>query len=132
MPTTHIGRRIDTEVVVLPSLHAIGGGIEIITTRLFGIKNLGISEQPGYYRITNIRSKVHSLFTIAPILQSFIFFLGKAQERAMLWTVHAFDVVRIGEVAHILVGLTDAVVLGIAAILDVADAPAVLACNLEG
>ena len=132
VPTTHIGRRIDTEVVVLPSLHAIGGGIEIITTRLFGIKNLGISEQPGYYRITNIRSKVHSLFAIAPILQSFIFLLSKAQERAMLWTVHAFDVVRIGEVAHILVGLADAVVLRITAILDVANAPAVLTRNLEG
>ena len=50
----------------------------------------------------------------------------------MLWTIHALDIVRIGEVAHILVGLTDAIVLGIAAILDVADAPPFLACNLEG
>ena len=50
----------------------------------------------------------------------------------MLWTIHALDIARIGEVAHILVGLADAVVLRITAILDVADAPAVLTRNLEG
>ena len=50
----------------------------------------------------------------------------------MLRTVHAFDVVRIGEVTHILVGLADSVVLGVAAVLDVADAPTFFACNLKG
>ena len=67
-----------------------------------------------------------------PSLQTLILLTCQAQERTVLRTFDATDVLRVTEVTHKLVGLTQAVVLRTRGILDIADGPVVLAGQLEG
>src|SRR5574344_44855 len=65
-------------------------------------------------------------------LQSFVFLLGQSHETAVLRGGDAFDVHRIAEVGEVFVCLTDAIVLGLVAILNVCHSPSLLSHNLEG
>lgn len=64
--------------------------------------------------------------------QSFVLALGESHEGAVLRTGDALDVLRVSEVAQVLVGLADAVVLGAVAVLYVGHAPRLVANELEG
>ena len=67
-----------------------------------------------------------------PLLQALVFLLGEAHGGAVLGSRDAFDVYWVVEVAEVLVGLADAIVLGAVAILDVSHAPGIVTDKLEG
>ena len=50
----------------------------------------------------------------------------------MLWSCHALNILWVSEIAQVLIGLTDAVVLGIVAVLYIGHTPGLIAYKLKG
>lgn len=69
---------------------------------------------------------------LIPLHESIVLLLGDAHETTMLRSRHALDIDRVGEIAEILVGLADAIMLRMVAVLDVSHTPGIVAYQLEG
>ena len=130
-PVLQVVRRVCLRIVVLPALLTVRRGVQIVLACLLAIHYLGIGKQPRYHRIFHVRCHVLALQPVRPGLQPVVFIFRQSHERSVLRAVHTLYVLRIAEIAHVFVGLADAVAFRVRRIFDVPDAPCRVACELE-
>ena len=131
-PVNQVGTRVAAEVVVLPVLLSVGGGVEVVLPVALGVEYLGVGIIAFYHGVLAVGGQGGLLVAVAPGLQAVVLLFRDAQETAVLRTIHTFYVAGRTEVAHVAVGLADAVVLGIGGVFYVADVPGAVAGQLEG